>query len=55
MEEKETIDHKKIVIKAKGPMDVVKEDGSTDSDYRMFLQQDSFQRVQALLQRVARN
>jgi|WetSurMetagenome_2_1015567.scaffolds.fasta_scaffold192511_1 hypothetical protein len=37
----------------KGPMDVVKEDGSIDSDYRMFLQQDSFQRVQALLNRVA--
>ena len=36
----------------KGPMDVVKEDGSTDSDYRMFLLQDAFQRVQALLNRI---
>ena len=36
-------------IDDKGPQDVVKEDGSTDADYRMFLQQDSFQRVQALL------
>ena len=36
-------------IDDKGPKDVVKEDGSIDSDYRMFLQQDSFQRVQALL------
>lgn len=33
----------------KGPKDVVKEDGTTDPDYRMFLQQDAFQRVQALL------
>lgn len=33
----------------KGPKDVAKEDGSSDPDYRMFLQQDSFQRVQALL------
>lgn len=33
----------------RGPMDVVAEDGSTDSDYRLFLQQDSFQRAQALL------
>jgi hypothetical protein len=37
----------------KGPMDVAMEDGSTDSGYRMFLQQDSFQRVQALLNRIA--
>ena len=36
-------------IDDKGPKDVVKEDGSTDPDYRMFLQQDAFQRVQALL------
>lgn len=36
-------------IEDRGPKDVVKEDGSTDSDYRLFLQQDSFQRVQALL------
>lgn len=36
-------------IDDKGPKGVVKEDGSTDPDYRMFLQQDSFQRVQALL------
>lgn len=36
-------------IDDKGPRDVVKEHGSTDLDYRMFLQQDSFQRVQALL------
>ena len=33
----------------RGPKDVVKEDGTTDPDYRMFLQQDAFQRVQALL------
>jgi len=33
----------------KGPKDVAKEDGSADPDYRMFLRQDSFQRVQALL------
>ena len=39
-------------IDDKGPMDVVREDGSTDSDYRMFLQQDSFQRVQALLKNI---
>lgn len=39
-------------INDKGPIDVVREDGSTDSDYRMFLQQDSFQRVQALLSRI---
>ena len=36
-------------IDDKGPRDVVKEEGSSDPDYRMFLQQDSFQRVQALL------
>ena len=36
-------------IDDKGPKDVVKEDGSADPDYRMFLQQDAFQRVQALL------
>lgn len=36
-------------IDDKGPKDVVKEDGTTDPDYRMFLQQDAFQRVQALL------
>jgi hypothetical protein len=35
-------------IDDRGPMDVVKEDGSSDPEYRMFLQQDSFQRVQAL-------
>jgi hypothetical protein len=33
----------------RGPKDVVKEDGTTDPDYRIFLQQDAFQRVQALL------
>ena len=36
-------------IDARGPIDVVKEDGSLDSEYRRFLQQDAFQRVQALL------
>ncbi len=36
-------------IDDKGPKDVAKEDGSKDPDYRIFLQQDSFQRVQALL------
>lgn len=36
-------------IDDRGPTDVIKEDGSSDSEYRMFLQQDSFQRVQALL------
>jgi Nucleotidyl transferase AbiEii toxin, Type IV TA system len=36
-------------IDDRGPKDVVKEDGSTDPNYKMFLQQDSFQRVQALL------
>ena len=33
----------------KGPKDVVEEDGSTDPEYRMFLRQDAFQRVRALL------
>ena len=36
-------------IDDRGPRDVVREEGSSDPDYRMFLQQDSFQRVQALL------
>jgi hypothetical protein len=36
-------------IDDRGPKDVVKEEDSADPDYRMFLQQDSFQRVQALL------
>ena len=36
-------------IDDKGPKDVVKEDGAIDPDYRAFLLQDSFQRVQALL------
>ncbi len=36
-------------INNKGPKDVAREDGSTDPDYRMFLQQDAYQRVQALL------
>ena len=36
-------------IDDRGPKDVVREDGSTDLDYTMFLQQDAFQRVQALL------
>ena len=36
-------------INARGPMDVIKEDGSVDPEYRMFLRQDSFQRVQALI------
>ncbi len=36
-------------IHARGPTDVVKEDGTTDPEYRAFMQQDSFQRVQALL------
>jgi hypothetical protein len=36
-------------IDDKGPKDVVKEDGTIDPDYRAFLLQDSFQRVQALL------
>lgn len=36
-------------IEARGPTDVVKEHGTTDSDYQAFLKQDSFQRVQELL------
>ena len=36
-------------INARGPMDVVKEEGTTALDYRAFIQQDAFQRVQALL------
>ena len=36
-------------INARGPMDVVKEEGTTDPDYREFIQQDAFQLVQALL------
>ena len=36
-------------VDARGPMDVTKEDGSLDPEYRMFLRQDSFQRVQALI------
>ena len=36
-------------IEDRGPLDVVKEDGSSDLEYRQFLQQDSFQRVHALL------
>jgi len=36
-------------IDARGPSDVVKEDGTTDTDYQAFLKQDSFQRVKALL------
>ena len=39
-------------IDDKGPRDVVNEDGSTDSEYRIFLRQDSFQRVQALLNNI---
>ena len=36
-------------IKARGPKDVVSEEGTRDPDYKAFLQQDAFQRVQALL------
>jgi len=36
-------------INARGPIDVVKEEGTTDPDYREFIQQDAFQLVQALL------
>jgi hypothetical protein len=36
-------------IDARGPMDVIKEDGSLDPEYRLFLRQDAFQRVQALI------
>ena len=36
-------------IDARGPMDVVKEDGSLDPEYRLFLRQDAFQRVQTLI------
>ena len=36
-------------IKARGPTDDVSEEGTTDPDYKEFLQQDTFQRVQALL------
>ncbi len=36
-------------INARGPMDVAKEEGTTAPDYRAFIQQDAFQRVQALL------
>ena len=39
-------------IDARGPLDVAKEDDSTDSDYREFLQQDAYQRVQALLDNI---
>lgn len=36
-------------VDARGPKDVIKEDGSLDPEYRMFLRQDAFQRVQALM------
>jgi hypothetical protein len=36
-------------IEARGPTDIVSEEGTTDPDYRAFLRQDAFQRVQALL------
>ncbi len=36
-------------IHTRGPTDVVKGEGTTDPEYQAFLQQDSFQRVQALL------
>jgi hypothetical protein len=36
-------------IDARGPMDVVKEEGTTSPDFRAFIRQDAFQRVQALL------
>jgi hypothetical protein len=36
-------------IQARGPTDVVSEEGTTDQDYKEFLRQDAFQRVQALL------
>ena len=39
-------------IKARGPTDVVSEEGTTDPDYMEFLRQDAFQRVQALLKRL---
>lgn len=38
---------------ARGPMNVVVEEGTTDTDYREFLQQDAFQRVQALIGKLA--
>jgi hypothetical protein len=39
-------------VDERGPLDVVKEDDSTESDYRAFLQQDAYQRVQALLESI---
>lgn len=36
-------------IKARGPTDVVSEEGTRDPDYKAFLQQDAFQRVHELL------
>jgi hypothetical protein len=36
-------------IQDRGPTDVVSEEGTTDKDYKEFLRQDAFQRVQALL------
>ncbi len=36
-------------IHARGPKDVAEEEGTIDSDFRDFLRQDSFQRVQTLL------
>ena len=36
-------------INARGPIDVVKEEGTIDPDYREFIQQDAFQRMQELL------
>lgn len=42
-------------IDDRGPIDVVKEDGSSDPEYRTFLQQDAFQRVQALLNYIGIN
>ena len=37
-------------IKARGPTGVVSEEGTTDPDYKEFLQQDTFQRVQGIAQ-----
>ena len=36
-------------VDERGPLDVVNEDDSRETDYRAFLQQDAYQRVQALL------
>jgi hypothetical protein len=41
-------------INARGPTDVVSEEGTTDPEYRAFLRQDAFQRIQALLKSLSK-